>query len=103
MNDFVRRSDFYPPNAATWDLVDMAEIEPPQRDSGIPSFKKYKLVPVLFAFSSPECALPLVKLNWIEGSDRYLYKVHNGFHRFYASFAVGYTKLPAFIEQPFIP
>ncbi len=39
-------------------IVALRDIEPPQRDNGIPPFKKYKLVPVLLAFHSPECELP---------------------------------------------
>ena len=40
------------------DAVSLVDVEPPMRNSGVPPFKKYKMVPILFAFCSPECALP---------------------------------------------
>jgi hypothetical protein len=94
---------FFPPNTPDCELVPLDQIEPPRRNATTPLFRKYKMVPVLFAFMSPECALPPVELNPIEGSGRYRYKVHNGFHRYYASAAVGYTQLPVTIHEEFIP
>ena len=43
------------------EVVDLASVEPPVPNTGIPLFRKYKLVPVLFAFTSPECSLPPMK------------------------------------------
>lgn len=78
-------------NAAT---VPITEIEPPVREAGIPSFRKYKLVPVLLAFTSPERVLPAVRAERLDTAGRYRYRVLNGYHRFYASVAVGYSSLP---------
>ncbi len=39
------------------DVVPIADIEPPRRSPGTPMLKKFKMMPVLFAFQSPECAL----------------------------------------------
>jgi ParB-like chromosome segregation protein Spo0J len=51
----------------------------------------------LLAFVSPECALPPVEV--IRAfSGRYDLKIINGYHRYYASVAVGYTKLPVVIR-----
>ena len=83
------------------EVVPLSDIEPPIRASGVPPFKKYKLVPVLFAFSSPECALPPVEVSVPASSERYHFKVLNGYHRYYASVAAGYTKLPVVVRQPF--
>jgi len=44
-------------------LVLLDQIEPPRRNATTHLFKNYKMVPVLFAFMSPECALPPVELN----------------------------------------
>jgi hypothetical protein len=76
-----------------WKPVSIDEVEPPKRNGGIEPFKKYKLMPVLFAFQSPECELPPVEV--CEASEGpYRFKVRNGYHRYYASLAVGYRKLP---------
>ena len=79
----------------------LTDIEPPLRDAGIPPFKKYKLVPVLFSFMSPECALPPVEVIAATHESRYRYRVRNGYHRFYASVAAGYTNLPVLVRSPF--
>jgi|SRR5665213_592379 len=88
---------FYTPCAPTFDLAELADVEPPRRLRGEALFKKYKLVPVLFAFRSPECALPLVEVVEIAAPGRYRFTVHNGFHRFYASAAAGFTRLPVLV------
>jgi hypothetical protein len=80
------------------DAVPLADVEPPMRNSGVPPFKKYKMVPILFAFCSPECALPPVEVSALTGSAAYLFKVSNGYHRYYASIAVDYPLLPVVIR-----
>ncbi len=94
MADFRPGSEFYPPDMSPYEKLALAEIQPPAR-SGIPLFKKYKLLPVLFAFQSPECCLPLVDVIELPEPGRYRYAVHNGLHRFYGSVAAGYTYIPA--------
>ena len=93
--------DFYP-YAQTYDVqvVPIEHVEPPTRDTGIELFKKYKLVPLLFAFRSPECALPAVKVHPL-GTGPHRFKVHNGLHRYYGSVAAGYRRLPIVVIQPF--
>jgi hypothetical protein len=80
------------------DAVPVTEIEPPMRNAGVPPFKKYKMVPVLFAFSSPECALPPVEVDALPVSSTYRFRIYNGYHRYYASVAVGYPLLPRVIR-----
>src|SRR6266849_1607646 len=82
-------------------VVLLSEIEPPMRNSGVPPFKKYKMVPVLLAFLSPECLLPPVEVQALASSKTHRFKVYNGYHRYYASVAVGYTKLPIVMHKPF--
>ena len=95
MPSFKPRSDYYPydASAGSVELLDLREVEPPRRDAGIAPFKKYKLVPVLLAFLSPECALPPIKASKTASG----YALRNGFHRFYASVAVGYKAIPAVV------
>jgi hypothetical protein len=85
---------YYPPSDMSFEVLDLNEIEPPQRSPGVPLFKKYKLVPVLLAFHSPECALPSVQVIRKTKPGRYSFTVHNGVHRFYASVAAGIGRLP---------
>jgi len=82
----------YPWQEEDVEVVDIRSVEPPTRAPGQLNFKKYKLVPTLFAFTSPECSLPAIEVS--PASGRYAYQVMNGFHRFYASVAVGYTGIP---------
>ena len=93
---------FYPPSVKAgeeFETVPLSEIEPPLRAVAGLSFRKYKLMPVLFAFRSPECALPLVEVTQQTGIGHpYRYKVINGYHRYYASVAVGYRELPVLIR-----
>jgi Type III restriction enzyme, res subunit len=50
---------YYPlPAGIDFDVVPIAEVEPPARNQGVRAFDKFRLMPVLFAFRSPECALP---------------------------------------------
>src|SRR5678815_5723634 len=56
-----RGGGYYPPPpSADFQIVSIGEVEPPKRNGGVPPFKKYKMVPVLFAFRSPEGTLPPV-------------------------------------------
>jgi hypothetical protein len=104
MDTFVLRGGgFYPyqqcASAAEIDVVPLTDVEPPLRDSGVPPFKKYKLVPVLFALLSPEGTLPPVE-GFMASSGRHRFRVRNGYHRYYASVAVGFSKLPIVVCQP---
>jgi hypothetical protein len=83
-------------------VVPIAEVQPPLRNKGVPPFKKYKMLPVLFAFASPECAMPAVEVTACSEGP-YRYRVQNGYHRYYASVAVGFTQLPVTLREPFEP
>ena len=102
MDGFTRNGGaFYPyaPGSEEVQIVPLVDIEPPTRALGVPPFKKYKLVPLLLAFSSPECALPPVEVCSVAPSGPYRFKVFNGYHRYYASIAVGYTALPVVVRE----
>lgn len=78
-------------------VVLISSVEPPTRSNGVPSFKKYKLVPVLLAFLSPEGELPPIEVQRISSPSQYEFRVLNGYHRFYSSIAVGYSRLPIIV------
>ena len=65
---------------------------------GTGGFRKYKIMPVLFGLQSPEATLPAIRLTRSVENDEYAFQLQNGFHRFYASIAVGYSRVPAVIE-----
>ena len=91
---------YYPHNGSLREtkIADITHIEPPTRNSEIPLFEKYKLVPILLAFTSPECALPPVEVS-VSNSGPYKYTVTSGYHRYYASLAVGYPMLPVVVTR----
>lgn len=100
METWSPRSPYFPYDpeiTGSVTIVALSEIEPPKRAKGVPMFRKYKLVPVLLAFQSPECALPPVELLQLDDRGPKRYALQNGFHRFYASVAAGYSKIPAVI------
>lgn len=102
MNVFHPRGTFYPYHpkcCGSIEIVPLRDIEPPTRDPGIAEFKKYKLVSVLLAFHSPECALPPIQVERLAAPNNYKYRVHNGYHRFYASVAAGYSELPIVVIE----
>ncbi len=92
----LNKGRFYPycTKDSNIEVVDIYEIEPPTRNNNIQPFRKYKLVPLLMAFTSPECALPPVEVVPNKEFETYHFKVKNGYHRYYASIAVGYPMLP---------
>ena len=97
MATFCPDSDYYPYKAQSESpvrLVPVPQIEPPKRNPGVQDFRKYKLVPILLAFRSPECQLPPVEVAPLEPAGSYSYRVVNGFHRFYAVGSVSAIEAP---------
>jgi len=96
--DFSAGGGYSPPAVGKFKIAELRDIAPPERATKELSFRKYKLMPVLFAFASPECALPLVEVSDKDVAAPYKYRIVNGYHRYYASVAVGYSKLPILIK-----
>jgi len=88
------------PGSQNVQIVSLVEVEPPTRSAGVPPFKKCKLIPVLFGFQSPESPLPPVPVLLNGTPGQYRYKVYDGYHRYYASAAVGYESLPVVVIDP---
>ncbi len=101
MESFNPESPYYPYDSSNpiVEIVGIESVKPPTRHPDVSPFKIYKMVPVLMAFTSPECALPAVPVKRIHPSGDYSLELTNGFHRYYASVAVGYTHLPVTIQN----
>lgn len=74
-------------------LVEMAKVQTPVRDAGVEAFKKCKLVPILCALQAKNL-LPPIKVTDQGVPPGCQYRVYDGFHRYYASVAVGFPMLP---------
>jgi hypothetical protein len=79
--------------------VPIAEVRPPERHAGVVGFHKNRLAPILLALTSDRSALPAVPVRALAGDDRYRYEVLDGYHRYYATIAAGYTRLPVLIRS----
>lgn len=75
-------------------IVPLAQIEPcvPRFERAEPLARE-RIVPILLAFRSQEGVLPPVQAEPLDGS-RYSFRLLNGFHRYCASIAVGFTEIP---------
>ncbi len=75
-------------------VVPLAQIEPcaPRFDRTEPLARE-RIVPILMAFRSQEGVLPPVQVEPLDGS-RYSFRLVNGFHRYCASIAGGFTEIP---------
>jgi hypothetical protein len=96
---FRRKTDFYmyPPQVdSDVTVVPIDDVQPPERDAGTEQFKKGRLVSVLFGLQSQNGMVPPVEVDEVPAqcAGRYKYRVRNGFHRFYASVALGFPQLP---------
>ena len=78
--------------------IPIGDIEPLQRSPGLDLFKKYKLIPILFAIRWPEGTLPPVTVKR-SLNPHYRYQLIDGTHRYYASVAVGYPCLPIVFSE----
>ncbi len=85
------------------EVVPIVEVEPPTRADGVPLLVKCNLLPILFGFTDPNCELPPVKVTELPQAHRYRFRIRNGCHRYYASVAAGYTKLPVIVETGLQP
>jgi ParB-like chromosome segregation protein Spo0J len=99
MPDWNPASEYFPyrSSEASVEIVELADIVPPARSERTPNFRKYKMVPILLAFQSPECFLPPIKIREILDAGGARFEVANGFHRYYASIAAGYSHIPAIV------
>lgn len=102
MNGFCPRNKAFPQRGQWhWDgnivfkIIPLLSIESPKRAEGILLFKKDRMIRILEGIRN-SAPIPPIEIQTKETGD-YPYTVHNGVHRFYASIAVGFTHVPAFI------
>lgn len=77
-------------------FVAMSDILPPERDSGIKQFDEQRMSSILNAIRGG-VFLPPVEV-YEKLSPPYRYKVYDGYHRYYASAAVGFVDLPVIVK-----
>ena len=82
------------------ETVLLAAIRPPARASGVRNFDRERMVNILRGIRTDSPMPPVVVHNCPKPS-QYLYEVRDGFHRFYASAAVGFSNLPIEIRPYF--
>ena len=77
--------------------VAMSDIDTPKRNPGIELFKHDRLVRILQGIKLGD-KIPPVEICYADDKDsEYTYVLKNGFHRFYASVALGFVVIPAVI------
>ena len=100
--EYTRVGEFYPyPQCFenNTEVIDIQDIQPIVRAVGTNGFRKYKMVPVLMAFRDPEGLLPPIEVGALKNDPKYRYKLENGFHRYYASLAVGYSRISVQVKS----
>ncbi len=75
-------------------VVPLPEIEPcAPRFARTEPLARERIVPILLAFRCQEGVLPPVQVEALKDS-RYQFRLVNGFHRYCASIAAGFTEIP---------
>ena len=74
--------------------VSLAEIKPPTRDAGVRWFDCDRMIKILCGIQTGQ-ALPGVHVHEPPSRSKYRYALRDGFHRFYASAAAGFSHIPA--------
>jgi hypothetical protein len=82
-------------------LIPLEEIEPVVRTVPLDAngFQRDRLMRILVGICDG-CALPPIPVERIEHGP-YRYRLRNGTHRFYASRALGFSRVPAEICEPY--
>ena len=80
-------------------IVPLTQIEPcaPRFERAKPLARE-RIVPILLAFRPQEGVLPPVQVERLDGS-RYSFRLVNGFHRYCASIAAGFTEIPVVTHE----
>lgn len=77
-------------------VVPLSDVAAPVRDEGLRWFEERRMRSILTGFRDGAC-LPPIEVFSPSGESDFRFSVRNGFHRFYASVAVGFTHLPVLI------
>ncbi len=82
------------------ELASISEIQSPRRNVGVKYFEKDRMTPILRGLIKGE-VIPPIEVNEVNNLGQYRYRVHNGFHRFYASLAAGFECVPVVVKPYF--
>ncbi len=74
-------------------VVPLAQIRPPERIFEVRGFEMDKMVSILQAFKNLVPLKPIKVTGNTEGKNDFLYEVQDGYHRFFASVAVGFEEI----------
>lgn len=79
--------------------VPISDVTPPERNSGVQPFNEERMISILSAFRSGT-PLPPIEVNETSAPP-YRYKVYDGYHRYYASAAAGFSNLAVIVRPLF--
>ena len=79
-------------------LMAFDQLQAPEREENVTWFIKDRMVSLLKGAVS-ECAIPPVEVHL--KSNENTYRLRDGFHRFYMSIALGFSKLPVVVKPYF--
>jgi hypothetical protein len=84
-------------------LIALADIEPPLRDPGVTldanGFNRDRMMRILEGIRDDASMPPI--LVWETGRPPHRYVLRDGVHRYWASFAIGFTHVPCNIGEPY--
>ena len=78
-------------------LLSIGEIEPPTRNTGVPYFVESRMKNILRALVQNMHLPPIHVQKTPNMQEGFTYMVRDGTHRYYASVAAGFEKIPAII------
>ena len=81
-------------------VVPLSEVVAPVRNKNVAWFKEQRMVDVLRGFRVGD-KLPPIEVDEPPTNTGFRYRVRDGFHRYYASAAVGFTQLPVSVRPYF--
>lgn len=98
MHNFTRSGNSYEVlKSKTFKIIPITDIRPQFRAPGVPDFKERKMRSILKAIRKQN-PLPPIIVDVID-DPHYTYCIYNGFDRFYASVAAGYSEIPVTIRD----
>jgi hypothetical protein len=93
---YAKTFSVVPPQNGGLVVVPISGIAPPERAPGVKFFDKERMIKILRAFHDGT-PLPPVEVN-DTSTFPYRYKVYDGYHRYYASAAVGFSDLHVIVN-----
>ncbi len=94
MDQFKPSTKYYPVlDGRPFKIVPFAQIRPPERIFEVRGFEMDKMVSILQAFKNLVPLKPIKVTGNMEGKNDFLYEVQDGYHRFFASVAVGFEEI----------